>query len=123
MKGKIKSYIRLHIILFMYSFIGIFSKLAAKENLMSLRFCLIYGCMIILLGIYAVVWQQIIKKMPLSVAFSNKAVTVIWSYMWSVVLFDDIVTVRKIIGMALVIWGIVLFAISDRGGSRNGFSI
>jgi len=75
---KIKTTLLLHGILMLYSMGGIFSKLAGAEPILSFKFCLYYGMIIGILGIYAIGWQQIIKRMPLTTAFANKAVTVVW---------------------------------------------
>lgn len=56
--------------------------------------------------------------MPLTVAFANKAITVVWGIFWGVVLFGDTLTVGKVVGAALVIVGIILFALID--DSRMG---
>ncbi len=114
MKEKIRYFMLLHIMLFIYSLSGVCSKLASQHQFLSIEFCLYYSGILILLAMYAVVWQQIIKKIPLTVAFANKAITIIWSFVWSVILFDDKITINKIVGMLLVISGIVLFVMSDK---------
>jgi len=70
--------------------------------------------MILILMIYALGWQQIIKHLPLSTAYANKAVTMIWGLIWGVLFFGEIVTVGKCIGIIMIILGIVVFAFSDR---------
>ena len=115
MNTRTKAYILLHILLAVYSLTSVFSKLAAQEEFLSLRFCLFYGGMILLLGVYAIGWQQVIKHLPLTEAFANKAVTVLWGFIYGVILFREGVTVWKLIGLALIIMGIVLFAKSDPG--------
>lgn len=77
-----KTLIVLHLMLMIYSMSGIFSKLAAGQPFLSFRFCLYYGAIIALLGLYAIGWQQIIKRMPLTLAFANKAVTTVWGLVW-----------------------------------------
>ena len=99
--------------LMIYSVSGICSKIAGNYPFLSLQFCIFYGMVIILLGIYAIGWQQIIKRIPLSVAFANKAVTVIWGSVWGSLLFHEAVTMGKVIGATLVIIGVVLYANSD----------
>ena len=53
--------IALHILLFVYSFSGFFSKNASRQPFMSLEFCLFYAGMLAILLIYAIGWQQILK--------------------------------------------------------------
>lgn len=113
MKNKVKTIFLLHLMLMIYSASGICSKLAAGQPFLSFKFCLYYGLIILLLGFYAIGWQQIIKRLPLTTAFANKAVTVIWGIIWGVVFFREPVTTGKIIGAVLVIAGVVLFAVAD----------
>lgn len=111
--AKTKTLILLHAMLMIYSTSGILSKLAAGEPFLSFRFCLYYGGVIALLGIYAIGWQQIIKRLPLTTAFANKAVTVVWGIVWGAVFFYEAVTVGKVVGALLVVAGVALFATAD----------
>ncbi len=114
MKGKFmkenkkKILILLHILLLIYSLLGICSKLAAQEEFLSFKFCLFYFVVILNLGIYAICWQQIIKRLPLVTAFANKAITVAWGILWGMLFFHEKITVNKIIGAVIIIVGIVL---------------
>lgn len=111
--GKKNALLSLHIMLMCYSLSGVLSKLAAAEPFLSPAFCLCYSGVVILLGLYALVWQQIIKRVPLTTAFANKAVTVIWGLVWGVLIFHETITPGKIAGAALVVAGVILFSKSD----------
>lgn len=112
--NKIKIYLLLHFILLLYSMTSIFSKKAAGTEFLSIQFCFYYGMVILLLGLYAIGWQQIIKKLPLTTAFSNKAVTVFWGLIWGLLFFQEKITLGKIIGVIFVIVGVVLFSFADQ---------
>lgn len=107
---KVKLYIVLHLLLMMFSVMGIFSKIAANQEFMSFKFVLYYGLMLATLAIYAVAWQQIIKRLPLTTAFANKAVTVVWGMIWGVVAFREHISLNKVIGSIIIIMGIVLYS-------------
>lgn len=111
---KIEWLFLLHILLLVYSASSICSKLAAQEVFMSLPFCIYYGLLIVLLGLYAIGWQQIIKHLPLTIAFANKAVTVVWGIVWGIVIFHEQVSVIQIVGACLVAIGVILFAGADK---------
>ena len=66
-----------------------------------------------ILAVYAIGWQQIIKTMPLSVAYANRAVTVAWGMIWGFLIYSEKITSGKIIGSLIVISGVILFAFSD----------
>ena len=118
-KKNIKILAALHILLMFYSTSGIFTKLAAGQPFLSVRFCLYYGMVIALLGVYAIGWQQIIKRLPLTTAFANKAVTVVWGIVWGAAFFRESVTTGKLIGATLVIVGVALFASADGEQERD----
>ena len=107
-------WVLLHILLAVYALSGVFSKLAAGERVLSCRFCLFYGLLLLLLGVYAIGWQQIIKRMPLTKAFANKAVSVIWACIYGMIFFHETITVGKAVGGLLTIAGVILFAFSDK---------
>ena len=69
---RMRTLVLLHIMLMIYSMSGICSKLAAGQKFLSMKFCLYYGLIILLLGFYAIGWQQIIKRMPLTAAFAKR---------------------------------------------------
>lgn len=111
--SKIKTLMVLHIMLMLYSMSGICSKMAAQEEFMSFKFCFWYACILFLLGIYAIGWQQIIKRLPLMTAFANKAISVVWGIVWGYFIFHEKITLGNVIGAGLVISGVVLYAYSD----------
>ena len=124
---KIKLYLALHIFLMIYATSSIFSKLAAGKPFMSLPFIFLYGMQILLLAFYAIGWQQFIKRMPLSVAYANKAVSVIWGCVWGVLIFHEHLTAGKIIGGVLVLIGIAMYGYSEgeeeESDSMNQFGV
>ena len=111
-KSKVKVLFSLHLMLMIYSLSGICSKKAAEVPFLSLKFCLYYGIVILLLAFYAIGWQQIIKRLPLTTAFANKAVTVVWGIIWGAVFFRERITPGKLLGAAIVIAGVVLYVLS-----------
>jgi len=108
-----KLYLILHIMLMVFSLSSVCSKAASKEAFMSTKWILFYGTMIVILGIYAIVWQQIIKRMPLTSAYANKSVAVIWGQIWGFFLFHENVTPWKIVGAVVIMTGIILYAVAD----------
>ena len=89
------------------------SKFAAREAFLSPGFIAWYAGMLGVLVVYAIGWQQILKRLPLTVAFANKSITVIWGMIWGLLLFGEQITPMKVVGGIIVIVGIVLFALAD----------
>ena len=110
MLKKIKTYLFLHIVLIFYSITGVISKVASSVEFMSFEFILLYALVLVVLGFYAICWQQIIKRLPLTAAFANRAITVVWGIIWGIIFFQESITIGKVIGTILVIVGIVLYA-------------
>ena len=113
MKANIKLIFVLHIVLAIYAVLGTASKFAAGEPFLSPKFILYYGIVIVNLFIYAIVWQQLLKRIPLVTAYANKAVTVIWGLIWGVVFFEEVITIQKIIGALIIVVGVCIVATSD----------
>ena len=106
--------ILLHLFLIIYSLGGIYSKKAASENFLSTDFLLYYFLLLLCLVVYALGWQQIIKVLPLSTAFANKAITVVWGLVWGKLIFNENITVGKLIGIGFIVAGVVLFSYSGK---------
>ena len=119
MKQSTKLYIALHLFLMFYSVSGVVSKLAAGKPFLSPAFIALYGIEILILGVYAIGWQQFIKRMPLSVAYANKAVTVVWGCVWGVLIFREQLTPGKIIGALLVLCGVALYGWADGKAAKE----
>jgi len=119
MKKKIsyKDILSLQFVIMVYTGSSIMAKFAAAQELLSVKFCLFYGIEIVILGVYAILWQQIIKKFELSVAYANRAMVLVWSMVWAAVIFHDEITAQNIAGVLLVIAGTVIVNL-DTGKER-----
>ena len=84
------------------------SKLAGGQEFLSLGFVLFYGGQILVLAVYAILWQQIIKRVDLSVAYVNRAMAILWSMLWAVIFFGETITWQNIIGVILVLTGTII---------------
>lgn len=106
-KENIKSYVLLHIVVFIYSMSSILTKKAALAEFLSMRFFILYGLVLVCMGVYAIVWQQVIKKLPLNTAFANKSITIIWGMLWGSIFFGESISIKMILGSIIVIVGII----------------
>lgn len=89
-----------------YSFCGVFQKLASGYPMISIQFLLFYGCSVGILFVYAILWQIILKKVPLTTAYSNRAVAMIWSLVWSFLLFQETISWNKVVGAVIICYGV-----------------
>lgn len=110
---RVSTFAVLHFILLLYSFVGVFMKLAFQNEMFSFNFFLFAGLAVLFLGIYAIIWQQVLKKMPLTVAFTNKAICIVWGMLWGALFLGDQITWYKILGSLIVFPGVVLVVSSN----------
>lgn len=117
MKKKItlKDILFLQAIIMIFSASSVVAKLASGQALLSVNWILFYGLEIFLLGVYAIFWQQAIKKFDLSIAYANRAMVLLWSIVWAVLIFREKITVQNIIGLVVVILGIVIINAEEQG--------
>lgn len=107
-KFRIVDILLLQAVVMIYSITTVVAKLVSGQPFLSMKFILLYGLEFAVLGVYAICWQQMIKKFELSIAYANKAMTLLWSLLWSVLLFGAKITPAQIIGVVLVILGTVI---------------
>lgn len=108
MKQKIKNIILLQGVVIIYTFSGIMSKNASANRDNPVQFLFFFGMEFVILGIYALLWQQLIKRFELSVAYANRSMAILWSMLWAVIFFHDKITLKNIIGVLLVTLGTVI---------------
>lgn len=112
-KLSFKFYLAMHGAIMFFSFSGVFSKLAGRHPTFSLPFILLYGANLGVCGIYAIMWQQILKRIPLNTAYSNRMVTMIWSMVWGALLFKEAITIPMLIGTVIILLGLRMVVTSD----------
>ncbi len=94
----------------LYSFEPIIAKLTSQHSLDSVAFWLGLGGVFGVLGLYAILWQQLLKQIPLSTAYMFRGSTLIYVLILSVIMLGDSVTAFNCIGAGLIVAGIVLYA-------------
>jgi len=95
-----------------YACSSIFSKSAAMHPFMSAGYILNVCGLVMVLGLYAILWQQIIKRIPISTAFMFKGTTLLFTLLISFFLFGESITWMNGVGAVFIIGGITLFSIS-----------
>ena len=113
-RSLIKNIIILQSIILIYTLATVVAKFASGENFLSFKFILFYGLEIFILGIYAILWQQIIKKFEISIAYANRAMALLWSLVWAVVFFHETITIKNVIGVVIVIIGTIIVNSDDK---------
>ena len=108
--SRVKTLLVLHVLLLFYSLADVSSKFAAGFDFPSIGFFVCYALVLVILAGYALGWQQVIKRMPLTYAYANRGITVVWGVFWGAVFFAEAITPFKIVGAVMIIAGIALFS-------------
>lgn len=98
----------------LYALLSIFTRSAANYQFLSLSYILYFLGATLIMLIYAISWQQIIKKMPISDAYMFKGTSIVFVLLLSTWLFDEIITLQNVVGSIIIILGIALFAKADK---------
>ena len=104
----IKNILMLQAVVVIYTLSSVVAKLATGKELFSFSFFLFYGLEVAILGVYAILWQQMIKRFDLSIAYANRAMALLWSALWAVLLFREGLGPKQVAGIVLVILGTVI---------------
>jgi drug/metabolite transporter (DMT)-like permease len=94
----------------LYASVTLFTKYASQQEFGSLAYCLGLAGAIGVMGAYAICWQQILKRVELSTAYMFKGTSLIFIMLFAYALFGEQITLMNIIGSAVIVFGIVLFA-------------
>lgn len=97
----------------LYACVGVCTKLASQQLTFSWMYIFYFGAAIAVMGVYAVLWQQILKRIELSVAYMFKGTALIFTMLVAALLFGEQITTANILGSAIIILGITLLAKSD----------
>ena len=65
---------------------------------------------VVILGIYAIIWQQVLKRIELTTAYMFKGTSLIFVLLFSALIFNETITLWNIVGASLIVGGIVWFA-------------
>ena len=93
-----------------YACTSICTKMASRYEPLSRLYLLWIAGAIGVMGVYALLWQQVIARMPLSTAYMFKGTSLIFVLLISALLFGEAITLKNVIGSTIIIVGIVLHA-------------
>lgn len=110
MTKSFKTYLALIGVNLVYACTSIFTKMASRQDILSWPYLLWIAGAIGVMGVYALLWQQIIARMPLSTAYMFKGTSLIFVLLFSILLFGEAITLSNVIGAVIIIIGIILFS-------------
>lgn len=93
-----------------YASTFVFTKSASQHQFLSLLYIMCLVGAIAVMGVYALLWQQVIKRMPIAEAYMFKGTSLIFVLLLSALIFGEAITLTNIIGAVVIIVGIVIYA-------------
>lgn len=112
-KNSLGLILLLQLAVFMLSFSGVFSKLAGRHPVISWGFIFFYGISMVILFVYALIWQQLLRRLPLSTAYSNRMLTMFWSMLWGALFFQEKITWNMILAAVVLMAGVYMVVTAD----------
>ena len=103
--------IKLQIGVIFFSFGPLISKFASRFSFTDIKFIFSYFFLLVLLFSYFLIWKSSLKLLNLSIAYSYRSTSIIWSLIWSYIFFGEEITSNNIIGSILILIGIRLITI------------
>lgn len=113
-RNSLADYLLLYFSVGIYSCSSLCSKFASGYDFLSWGFILFYGGSIFVLMVYAFLWQLVLKRFDLSVAYSGKPVSMLLSMVWGIALFREAITWNMVVGAIVIVIGMRM-VMSDHG--------
>ncbi len=105
---NLKDIIYVQLLMFALSVAGVVGKLLSTTPFLSSKFFFYLLIMNLLHTTYGIFWQQLLKRLPLSQAYMNKSIGIIWGLILGYIIFQEAITFYMIAGSVLIIYGLIL---------------
>ena len=105
---SISNILLLCIVVSVYSMSGVFTKIASAYVFLSVPYLLCLITVIGILGCYAVLWQAILKRVPLHQAYPFRSLSVILGLAIAYFVFHEEVTWQNLLGGGIVLLGLLI---------------
>ena len=112
-KISMKDYILLYTGIFIFSLCSIAGNMASFYPFFSFQFLFFYSLDLMILAMYALFWQQILKRFPLTTAYSNRPLATVLGMMWAILFFKETITIQMMIGAIIILYGIRIVVKAD----------
>lgn len=87
-------------------------KIGGRYPFLSFGYIAWFFVTVLLLCFYAVCWQLILEKIPLTTAYLRRGLSYILVFTWAAVIFHENISWKQILGIIVIIVGMVV-SISD----------
>ena len=104
----IKNKLYLLFVFLIYSIALLFAKYASIYTILDYQLYIFYILELIVLLIYAILWQRALKYNKLNIAYLFKSSTILYSTLFGIILFDEVLTIFNIIAITFIFIGIYM---------------
>ena len=101
-----------------YSASGLFTKMASRHDFLSFPYLLCLGGVVLVLGIYAILWQMALKRVPLNKAYLFRSLGVVYGLAIAYFAFHEPITWVNLFGGGIVLGGL-LFLMGENIADRS----
>ncbi len=112
------SFLFMHLAFLVYTIYPLIGKFASRYEVFSLPFIALYCLVFAVLAVYALLWQQVLKRFSLSTAIANKSITIVWGMVFGLLLFKESVSLKMLLGTILILSGIFLLSTEKEENSQ-----
>ena len=98
---------------FVFSLAGIFLKKGSQHPFLSFTFLACYAATLFCVFLFALIWQQVLRKYELMVAYAWRGTLFLWTFLWAVLFFGETVTFNNLVGAGIIFSGILLVVRSE----------
>ena len=109
-----KKFLLLTVSFLILSSSGVFLKLASMHDFLSCPYIAYFGLTILVMAVYAVLWQRVLEIMPLNRAYLYKSFGVGISMMYAYIIFHEHISINNILGCAVIISGIMVLSSREK---------
>lgn len=91
-----------------YSLSGIFTKMASGYSFLSFPYFAFLIGAIVVLGLYAVLWQMALKRVPLNQAYPYRSLSIVYGLSIAYFIFHEEISWQNLSGCVIVILGLLV---------------
>ena len=95
----------------------VFGKFAANtykaEGMRSVMLYVFLFLMLCICVFYAFCWQKVIKHFDLHIAYANRAMYLVWSQIWAVSIFSEVLEPKNYLGLVIVMTGVIIVSLGE----------
>lgn len=95
------------------SFTNPLLKIGSTYPFLSSKYLLCFFAAVLVLGVYALIWQIILEYVPLVTAYLRKGLSYILVFLWAGLLFHEVITAKQIVGIVIIFIGMVVSMVDE----------